>query len=235
MSATLPRMSRCRQWIRWAGLLVVALLPLTGCAAPEDVSSAKPSPREPSLAEWEPSRPIAAVEMSEAERQVLNEERLRHLAEMLRISTPPKVTAVRWIYPEDIGSVVGGCIRDAGFSVSLAADGRGFKASAGTLDQVPNLNLAWYRCSATYPTDPRASREAWTAEQQKVAYQYLTEVLIPCLKGIDANPPEPPSLAVYLADPDSWHYPDPGNARTNEIWIGACPPSPPTRALLGEG
>lgn len=223
---------------RRAGALLGALLLFigcfTGCASPVDVVVGKPTPSGQALADWRPSSPVVAADMAEAERQVLNAERLRHLAEMLHVSAPPRVDIVRWIYPEDIGAVVGGCIRDAGFSVSPALDGRGFTTKAGTLDQIPSLNLAWYRCSAMYPTDPRANREQWTAEQKAIAYQYLTEALVPCLRGINANPPEVPSLAVYLADPDSWRYPDPGDQRTSDLWASTCPHSPPTRALLGE-
>lgn len=217
--------------------LAALLLLAAGCAPGPSPTAADAGATSTgsALADWRPSTPIPVVVMSDSERKHLNDLRLQNLAEMLHVSDPPHVEAVRWIYPEEIGSVVGGCLREAGFVVSPAADGRGFQADAGTEAQLPILNLEWYRCSAMYPTDPRARGNSWTIAQETIAYEYLTEALIPCLKDIGADPLDAPSLSVYLADQASWRYPDPGGQQTQQIWFRSCPPSPPTRAILGEG
>ncbi len=172
--------------------------------------------------------------MPESEKQMLNDQRLKELAETLDLLDPPSVEAVRWIYPEEVGSVVVDCLREAGFSASPTADGRGFKADAGTEAQIPVLRMAWYRCSAMYPMDPRTLHTSWTTAQKSVTYAYLTEALIPCLNDLGITGLDAPSRSVFLADPASWQYPDPGNGRTMDLWTHTCPPNPPSRAILGE-
>ncbi|MFT3860046.1 hypothetical protein [Micropruina sp.] len=172
--------------------------------------------------------------MSETEREKLNRERLDRLAAMRRITDPPTVVPIRWIYPEEVGTIVVQCLRDAGFAATSSSDGRGFTANAGSESQVPALNLAWYRCSALYPTDPRASLTVWNQAQREVAYEYLTESLIPCLRGLGAEPAQAPSRAVYLSDPDRWEYPDAGSQAARELWARECPLDPPTAIMLGE-
>jgi len=172
--------------------------------------------------------------MSDSERDQLNAERLSWLASHLKIPDPPVETPVRWIYPEEIGTVIVSCLREAGFEVTSSSDGRGFTADAGSESQVTQFNLAWYRCSARYPTDPRTQPSVWNAEQRAAALEYISEALIPCLQSIGANPAPAPSLAVFVADPASWQYPDPGNAKTMALWEARCPPSPPSRVIIGE-
>lgn len=217
--------------------VALAALLLAGCTPTTEhvTNDIRADSTGSALADWRPTSPLPLVTMPEHEKQALEEQRLQDLAEMLHITDPPAVRPARWIYPEEVGSVVAGCLREAGFDAAPAGDGRGFTADAGTQEQIPTLNLAWYRCSATYPPDPRTSHTAWNTEQQMVAYAYITDALIPCLEGIGANPIDAPSASVYLADPTSWEYPDPGDGRTMESWIRTCPPDPPSRAILGEG
>ena len=186
------------------------------------------------LANWRPQVPLQKASMSDAERDQLNGERLAWLASHLHISDPPVETPVRWIYPEEIGTVIVSCLNEAGFEVSSSSDGRGFTADAGSESQVTQFNLAWYRCSARYPTDPRTQPSVWNAQQRAAAHEYISEALIPCLQSIGANPAPAPSLEVFLADPGSWQYPDPGNGKTMALWEARCPASPPSRVIIGE-
>ena len=222
-----------------AGAIVAALgsLSLTGCLGSVDEQSPNmtaTASSSSSLADWKPRVPLPRATLSPGEREQLNKKHLAWLASQLGLTDPPVIEPVRWIYPEEIGTVIVGCLKDAGFSVTSSSDGRGFSADAGTEAQLPLFRLAWYRCSALYPRDPRVDPGVWTQEQRAVAYEYISQALIPCLKSIGASPEPAPSLSVFVADQSSWRYPDAGNQKTMELWAGKCPPSPPSRAILGE-
>ncbi len=231
-------MSRSQHGIHHWGVLVAAICLLVGTACTDGGAPPPSTPgisSSPLVPQWVPSKPLPRATMSESERDTLNRKRLARLAELRGIANPPQVDPVRWIYPEEVGTVVVECLRDAGFGATSSADGRGFTVDAGSQSQMASLNLAWYRCSAMYPTDPRASMDVWNEAQRRAAYEYLTTSLIPCLKHIGAEPAQAPSIAVYLSDPGRWEYPDPGNQARMELWTRDCPPNPPTRAILGEG
>ena len=217
--------------------LAAAAVAVAGCAPqaaqPPSTAGAAISGRSP-LANWRPRIPLQKASMSDAERAQLNDERLSWLASHLHIPDPPVETPVRWIYPEEIGTVIVSCLREAGFDVSSNSDGRGFTADAGSKSQVTQFNLAWYKCSARYPTDPRTQPSAWNAQQRAAALEYISEALIPCLQSIGANPAPAPSLEVFVANPASWEYPDPGNGKTMALWETRCPASPPSRVIIGE-
>lgn len=87
------------------------------------------------------------------------------------------------------------------------------------MSQEEAFNLAMYTCRARFPVDTRTQKSEWSQEQVAAEYEYVTTWLIPCLKRLGANPPDAPSLAVYMADPPtSWEYPDPGSEERQELW-----------------
>ena len=223
--------------VKYVGVTAVALVALLGACASPPQTPALPSAgtSTPSGYTWKPKQPLPAVTMSAAEREKLTQQRLQQFAKIWKISDPPQVAVVRWIYPEEVGTVHVACLREAGYKAESTGDGRGLSADFGSLSQQGAFNLARYRCNAMYPIDPRTDSSRLTDAQRSVVYEYIVESLVPCLERIGANPADPPTLAVFLANATSWEYPDPGSADKQDSWLRECPIDPPSGALLGEG
>ncbi|USQ78890.1 hypothetical protein [Ornithinimicrobium faecis] len=163
---------------------------------------------------------------------------MAEMAALLDIEDPPETTPVRVITASEYDSVMQSCLADQGFEVELPAGG-GFDIQLPN-DQVPSFRLAHYECEGTFPVHELYRRESGPEEQRR-EYQWLTEVLVPCLseEGIDVS--DPPTLESFQSSyerPQRWHpvnelLESMGPARVSDL-SQTCPLDPPAEVIFGE-
>jgi hypothetical protein len=183
--------------------------------------------------QWRPGKELPRAEMSDEQRDVLYRQQLESILRIAEIENPPQVEVSRWIYPEEQGRVWSGCMQEQGFDSQETAGGQ-ILSDMGDESQELAFWTANYVCIARFPIDPRTDFHYWNEAQLKAWYQYLVEFLVPCLDQLEANPDTAPSWEVFLADPESWEYPDAGG-QNQEAWYAQCPHSPPSAVILGDG
>lgn len=172
----------------------------------------------------------------------MRKEHLASLTASYGIDDPPEVALERWIYPTEHGPVNKECFAEAGFEVESGPEGEGVRV-VGTVNeaQAPLLNLTYYTCTARFYIDPDFTQFP-TADQIRISYEYMMEVLIPCLKAQGYDPSGPPSLETYVANyggPKWWNPYDAaginsGTAAYEDLTQGVCHGDPPAAARYGE-
>lgn len=201
------------------------------CACTGAQQSVTPSlvPTPATTTTWRPSQPLPRVWMSEDEKEsariaALDDERRSYgLPEMQYPSL------VRWVYREEIASVMVPCLADKGFVVTAQPSGTGV---TGGIPSAQNqaFALATLACKAMYSIDPRL--DAFPSEAQKeLVFDYWSESVIPCERAHGGTMADLPSRATWLANPLPMEdYPF-GNPKIET----ACPYNVPSQLWLGEG
>lgn len=208
---------------------ILCLVAMVGCSGgpPDDSSATDPQivPSALSQPTWRPKQPIAPVQMTDAEKQQRRTAGLDTMREGYGLPPMDYPDLVRWIYPEQLASVMVPCLEQKGFAATAGANGRSYKAAPGEA-QLSAFSLAEVECSAMYSVDPRLTGEPSDA-QKNLIYDYWIESMIPCL-GEHGISVQPPSREVFITTPQ----PLEGYPFGTEIEL-ACPYSAPSQALLG--
>ena len=195
---------------------------------------------------WEDWRPVEPVRdlprLADSDKLVMRKEHLASLAASYGIDDPPEVELERWIYPTEHGPTQKECFAEAGFEVESGPEGEGVRVVGPVNDaQAPLLNLAHYTCTARFYIDPDFMQFP-TTDQIRVSYEYMTEVLIPCLKEQGYDPSDPPALETYIASYGGAQWWSPyaaagihsGMAEYENLTQGVCRGDPPAAARYGE-
>ncbi|HSN44580.1 MAG TPA: hypothetical protein VLR88_11070 [Propionibacteriaceae bacterium] len=178
---------------------------------------------------WRPSEPLARMTMGaeamEAARVMAldGERRSYGLPEMAYPSL------VRWVYREEIASVMVPCLASKGFVVTANSGGAGIAGPVPS-EQNQAFGIALIECRAMYSIDPRLDAPP-SEEQKALIYEYWSESVIPCVREQGLSMADLPSRQTWLADPQPMDdYPF-GNAAIEM----ACPYNIPSQLWLGEG
>ncbi len=153
-------------------------------------------------------------------------------------NVPDDVEFVRFIRPDEYGSVHAECLREQGF------EARERFAGVVEFGEVPPdrevaLLEARYRCLVQYPVHPRYL-QPFDERQIRVLYDYNVNVLKPCLEAAGHDPGEPPSWETFLATydtDDQWVPYDGVRTRDRAEWEEInkrCPQIPPLDELYDE-
>lgn len=202
---------------RWAASLavgVVAVLASAGCSDPASDSSqgvgsapaapetSRQAPSSPSdietgstasvLSRYDSSHQLTASEDEEAYR-----ESLADAAAAGSIKSPPRVARIRFISPEELGSVRVDCLRDQGIPAT-ATEGLGYSLGDVPASQGAAANLADYICQARFPLHPQYNLPA-SAAAKGLAYDWMVTKTIPCLKAHGLLIDDPPTREVWVA------------------------------------
>lgn len=216
------------------GLLGAAMLFTTsGCSSTPDEPTTSAAP-----ASWIPSKPLSVPSMSTSEMMAVRETLLSDQAEQMGLGNPAIPALVRWTLPEEQLMVMQTCLVDKEFTVSLSNGGTGIQASIAP-NQQSAYDLAFWQCDAMYSVDARLSQLPSDAEMVGHLWDYWDEFVIGCLAA-NGHPArrELPSRQVFAGD-DSWFiqqaYPDITDDAESTRLQRACPPTPPSSLLLGQG
>jgi len=183
-----------------AAASVVALALLTGC-----VSTAHESAE---------SLETVAVERDQAAAD-LHEDQVLRIAGFLRERWGPvrlpEEPIVRWVAAPDWAPVISQCLAEEGFPGAQSADNGDridfSEVRAEGARELFLVDVAIYACQARYPV--RAWYEARVAEiEAPWAWQYSTDVLVPCLLAAGHRPPALPAEDEFLAQwrsDDGWN------------------------------
>lgn len=217
---------------KWSVLVLVVLLAcsLTSCGK-IDSSSPAPAyvPSAPPAVDWTPRTKVPTVTLTDSEKQSLRLKALDDERESYGLEPFEYPALVRWIYPEELASVLVPCLADRGFVVSANASGTGVVGEVPSVQNKP-FARAMLECKALYSVDPRAELPVYEREKGELIYEYWSEFLIPCLRERGQTIAALPSLEVFLTKPialDGYPF---GNA---DIEI-QCPYAPPTAVLIGD-
>lgn len=159
-------------------LCAIALL-LAGCS-----QHSEPMPSEAPTSTSQPSATESGVRYAESNAT------LEMIADIWGVTDPPKVKVVREIEPLEINALVDECMNDFGW----------VKDSAGSYTipdaQRQAFGIANYTCVAQYPDKPIYT-SPYTEEHYQNSYEYMRDVILPCIaqEGIDTN--ELPSFETY--------------------------------------
>lgn len=178
--------------------------------------------------------PAASVEPDEAGSAQVTEWR-NGLAQMYGLKTPPEVTPIREVWPEERDALILECMTSKGFP----PDEPGVQGWAIPDAQMGAFNQASYECALSYP--PRAETfEPLNDDQKNLIYDYVIDTQIPCLEAKGFVITEVPSRQVfvdtYLSNP---FFPQSqvgrqvtGDLDTELASIEMdCPQSPPSEQL----
>lgn len=166
--------------------------------------------------------------MSEQDKQSRRLAALEQERQAYGLPQMPYPDLVRWIYPEEISSVMVPCLREKGFIVSSDPSGTGITG------QVPSpqnraFSTAYLECTAMYSIDPRVDVVP-DKTVLSATYDYWSESVIPCVRELGFSMADLPTRETWLADPkllDDYPFGNP------EVEV-ACPYSIPSKIRLGE-
>ncbi len=197
---------------------------LAGCTLSSDDSPA-------------PVNSVAASDMS------ARAEYLASLAKSAGIVDPPDVALVRFVSAQEWAAVQIDCLADAGFEVSLLADGQGIDTSslpdAQTVKGGP-FQLAQYTCEAMYTIDAAAAA-GLDDDQLAVLYDWYVSESVPCLEhqglAVAAAPSKPTFIQTYFTSEGWYPYASVDvMGMDDDQWNAlnaSCPQSPPDELLYG--
>lgn len=174
-------MSADRQTRHLLALLVIAgMALLAGCSTPPTY-------------DFETLPPIGQYQPSQDDLEMYSDN-LAQYATSLGIDSPPEVSIVRWVNPEESPAIMVECLVSAGVSATLDAEHNsyGITSSAGQHD---STDLARYICLAKFPVRLDIYRFPSEAEQ-RMLYQYLVDEWLPCMTR-EGFPLSKPSLETY--------------------------------------
>ena len=198
----------------------------------------------PEYAQWE--RPY----QESLEETAINRERMN-------MSLPPVDAAfVRFVHPDDAGSVLAGCLREQGFEATVEWDG-GVSYGSQSADQQPAMLVADFRCDVMFPVHPKYTMKH-TETQIRIVYDFYVNELVPCLRaeGYDDIRPAPTwesFLSTYHSKEPHWFPFDAVSKRQEQLaadnggvlpanshaeWRRineACPQGPSVARLFSEG
>lgn len=168
--------------------------------------------------------------MSEDEKQTHRLRALDDLRQSYGVSEMEFPELVRWVYPEETGSVLVPCLADRGFTVTATPDGTGVTGGVPSAQNEP-FARALLECMAMYTVDPRADSRQHALEKKRIYYEYWSEFVIPCLRDMGRSMSDLPTFEVFAAGEfiELPEYPD-GSA----AYAAACPRSVETKYLLGD-
>ncbi|USQ77042.1 hypothetical protein NF557_03745 [Ornithinimicrobium cryptoxanthini] len=233
-----------RETATWAMVLGVGIL-LGGCSSsanePDDNTTAVTSEAPGARAT---GSPVPEVEFD-------YQEYLAVLQRASNVADPPTTDLVRVIAPRDQSQVWLDCMQEAGWDVSITADGGMSPPPNLPEDQWPAFDVSDYVCHAQYPVD-QSLVDAYGIEQVDLLYGYYVEDLAQCLEERDHEVPDPPSLETFRA---SWKADGTGALHASETtwypYLGvdaaglsvdeweqlneSCPQSPPRDVLYPSG
>lgn len=209
--------------VRWQGVAAVGLFLVSGCA-----SSSGTGPDE------------AISEMV----SLTHEEELERLAVQFGLDPKdlPQVDVVREISPEESDEVTVECMTEQGFPPDRGGGTMSWTTPDG---QLLGLNTALYVCQAKYPVAHRY-RESLSREQLELVYDHQVEVMVPCIRGLGYDVPEPPTPERFLERNGAWEelaQLEPqvvqdairtGRWESYQDFLDACPPMPPHDVLYGD-
>jgi hypothetical protein len=209
--------------VRWQGVAAVGLFLVSGCA-----SSSGTGPDE------------AISEMV----SLTHEEELERLAVQFGLDPKdlPQVDVVREISPEESDEVTVECMTEQGFPPDRGGGTMSWTTPDG---QLLGLNTALYVCQAKYPVAHRY-RESLSREQLELVYDHQVEVMVPCIRDLGYDVPEPPSRERFLERNGTWEelaQLEPqvvqdairtGRWESYQDFLDACPPMPPHDVLYGD-
>ena len=187
--------------------------------------------------DWTPRNPLARQIVSAAEADRRRSAHLAAVARRLGLVDPEVPPLLRWLWPEEIGRVVGGHLAAEGWDVSPSVDGHGF--AVGDIHDRDAFASDLFAAHARYTVDTRVLVDDdaglhVTEEQRRIEWEYLTEALLPCLAERGYAVPEPPTFEQFLAgDHEPLTYPDLPGPELAAL-LRDCPWHVPTRYLLGE-
>lgn len=154
----------------------------------------------------------------------------------------PQVDVVREISPEESKEVTAECMTEQGFPPDQGGGPMSWTTPDG---QLLGLNTALYVCQAKYPVAHRY-RESLSREQLELVYDHQVEVMVPCIRGLGYDVPEPPTPERFLERNGTWEelaQLEPqvvqdatraGRWESYQDFLDACPPMPPHDVLYGD-
>lgn len=158
------------------------------------------------------------------------EEYLAEKAAMLGLTDPPDVTPERAVAPHERPAIIGACMAEQGFDITVTDHGYELDNLDGP--QGTATVEALYVCDGRFPTDQRFSTTS--PEQLEVFYTYDREVFIPCMESLGYDAAEMPTLETYLAypawDPFGEYTGDEGHRVALEV-LAECESEPPPELL----
>jgi hypothetical protein len=164
-------------------------------------------------------------------------------AELNPLTTPvPDLDPIRTITPDEWGFVIGQCLIERGFDVTIvAADHLNFQNIPASQQEA--LLIAQAECKALFPMDDRYTG-GLDEEQLTRLYAYYVDTLVHCLEGQGYSGFNPPSFATYLESypiDGGWHPYTDIIDEVDQLGPGGfaslnweCPQSPGTEYLFGE-
>lgn len=171
--------------------------------------------------------PMVAA-LSDSERELLHLS-LQTMAEFWGVDDPPIYPVTRWVPGEEGDDVRADCM--AGLGYMRAPDG-----SYDTGGQWDAFGAAQYECFARYPKDPQYLAP-WREEQRRAQYEWVVQVLIPCLEEQGHPITDVPSREVFIEQyATAPFYPfgqisQPDFARVEAV----CPPQQAPSSVLYDG
>lgn len=215
------------------GLLIAALIfSFGGCSSSvsdESTSAATPT-------SWVPSKPLTAPSMSPAEMMEARAANLKKSAELAGLRSPKVPDLVRWTTLEEQIPLLVKCVNDKGFDAKVK-DGSGIESTVEPAQQSA-YDLALWQCEAMYSVDARLYNFPGAALEMDYWWDYWNEFEMACLAA-HGHPAERelPSREVFAND--AWFfeqaYPKLSDEAEMTALKKACPPTPPTSLLLGQG
>lgn len=135
----------------------------------------------------------------------LREEQLPGLAEQHMVADPPPVQLVRFTTTTEWPLAMVDCLANEGFAARVTQGGVAPIDLAQ--EQAAAYNLATYVCSARYYIDPRTQLPL-PRVRAELQYRYWADVVADCVRSLDLDPGQPPSLEVWLdqyyVNPPPW-------------------------------
>lgn len=168
---------------------------------PSASSSIETGSTESVLSKYDSSHQLTASEAEQAYRESLDD-----AAAAGSIQNPPSVPRIRFISPEELGSVRVDCLRDQGIPAK-ATEGLGYSLGDVPASQGAAANLADYVCQAKFPLHPQYNLPASSAAKG-LAYDWMVNQTIPCLKAQGLLIDSPPSREVWVASGANAWLPD---------------------------
>jgi len=231
MSSTCVQRSTRRRYARVC--LAAALVVVAGCSSSTSEPTSTSTPTN-----WVPSKPLTAPSLSTAEMMQARAANLKQSAEDRGLGSPAIPDLVRWTTPEEQIPVLKECLGEQGYNVRISGGGSGIESSVGPA-QASAFEFAFWQCEAMYSIDARLYNFPSAAQEMDYLWDYWNEFVIGCLAA-NGHPArrELPSRQVFAGD-DSWFiqqaYPDITDDAESTRLQRACPPTPPSSLLLGQG
>lgn len=207
--------------LRLLGCLVAAALTLAACSATDGDSEGT----DGSLASTDD--PLVAA-LTESQRE-MHEAALQSMADFWGVDDPPEYPVTRWVLVEEADDIRADCMAGLGYE-------RSESGSYDTGGQSEAFGAAQYECIARYPQDPQYLLW-WEEEQYRAQYEWVVQVLIPCLEEQGHPITDVPSRDVFIEQYETAPFypfgqiPQPDFARVE----AACPPEQAPTTVLFDG